>query len=277
MALTNPSMGYINFLFDKMKSVRPLAAATAQKIYGIAAWLVFVPIALSLVAIVAALPGEHRRRSAARQAARLFLALTAARPQVRGLENLPNAPCIVATNHASYLDGVILTAVLPPRFSFVIKREMTRVPLAHFLLRRLGSQFVERFDTRRGASDTRRIFALAESRHCLAFFPEGTFRPEPGLRRFQSGAFAAAVRGWLPVIPVVIVGSRQMLAARQVLPRPSRLTVIVKAPVFHNGAADAVADLARRCRRAILEELPEPDLCASGRQQEQEPATRAKT
>lgn len=270
-------MGYINFLFDKMKSVRRLAAAAARKIYGIAGWLVFVSIAISLIAIVAALPGEHRRRSAARQAARLFLALTAARPEVRGFENLPDAPCIVAANHASYLDGLILTAILPPRFSFVIKREMTRVPLANFLLRRLGSQFVERFDTRRGASDARRIFALAESRHCLAFFPEGTFRPEPGLRRFQSGAFAAALRGRLPVIPVVILGSRQMLAARQILPRPSRLTVIVKAPVFHNGDADAVADLAWRCRRAILEDLPEPDLYPSERPREQKPAAHAGT
>ena len=122
----------------------------------------------------------------------------------------------MAANHSSYMDGVILAAVLPPRFGFVIKREVTKVPLVHFFLRRIGSQFVERFDTRRGASDARRILALAESRQCLAFFPEGTFRAEPGLRRFQSGAFAAAVRGDVPLVPVVIRGSAPDAVGREV-------------------------------------------------------------
>jgi len=228
--------------------------------YGLHGWVSFAVVALPLVGLVAVLPGLERRRAAARRAARLFLLLIGARPRLDGLEHLPAEPCIVAANHASYLDGLVLTAALPPRFSFVIKREMTRIPVAHYLLRRLGSQFVERFDTRRGAADARRILGLAEARQSLAFFPEGTFRPEPGLRRFQSGAFAAAVRGDLPVVPVVIRGTRQMLAGGTLLPRRSRLEVIVKPPVRHNGAADAVPALRTACRASILHDLPEPDL-----------------
>ncbi len=242
-----------------------LFSAAARLLYGVSAWLVFILVALLLTIVLAVLPGEHRRRAAARHAARLFLTLTAVRPTVHGIEYIPETPCIVAANHASYLDGVILTAVLPPRFCFVIKREMTRVPIAHFLLRRLGSQFVDRFDTRRGASDARRIFALAELRHSLVFFPEGTFRPESGLRRFQNGAFAAAVRGDLPLVPVVIRGSRYLLAADRLLPRRGPLEIIVKPPVRHNGADDAVAALLQECRRSILEDFPEPDLLADGR------------
>lgn len=218
-------------------------AALARAVYGVIAWSAFLVVALPLVALVAILPGESRRRAATRHAARLTLAVMAARPRVSGLQHLPAAPCIVVANHASYLDGMVLSAALPPRFGFVIKREMTRVPLAHFLLRRIGSQFVERFDTRRGAADARRILALAESRHSLAFFPEGTFRSEPGLRRFHSGAFAAAVRGDLPVVPVVIRGTRRMLAAGQLLPQPGQIEVIVKPAVRHNGADDAVEAL----------------------------------
>ena len=45
---------------------------------------------------------------------------------------------------------------LPPEFAFVIKKEMVRVPLAGLLLRRLGSQFVERFDRHKGGVDARR-------------------------------------------------------------------------------------------------------------------------
>jgi 1-acyl-sn-glycerol-3-phosphate acyltransferase len=249
-----------------MQPVPGKIAAAGHALYGIAVWTVFFTVAITLLGVVSVVPGEGRRRAAARRAAQLVLALTAARPRVSGIEHLPPTPCIVAANHASYVDGVILTATLPSRFRFVIKREMTHVPLAHFLLRRIGSLFVERFDTRRGASDARRIFTLAESRQSLAFFPEGTFRPEPGLRRFQNGAFAAAVRGNVPVVPVVIRGTRQMLSAGRWLPRPSRLEVIVKPPVHHNGEQDAVASLLDSCRQSILEDLCEPDHLAHDHQ-----------
>jgi 1-acyl-sn-glycerol-3-phosphate acyltransferase len=240
------------------------SAAAGRAIYGIVAWFTFLAVVVPLLAIVVVLPGQERRRAATRQAARLFLALTGARPRVEGLAHLPEEPCIVAANHSSYMDGVILSAVLPPRFGFVIKREVTKVPLVHFFLRRIGAQFVERFDTRRGAADARRILALAESQQSLAFFPEGTFRTEPGLRRFQSGAFAAAVRANLPLVPVVICGARQMLSASMWLPRRSALAVIVKPPVRHNGDNDAVPALLQACRHSILQDLPEPDLPSHG-------------
>ena len=105
-------------------------ASLARAAYGVIAWLAFLAVALPLVALVAILPGETRRRAATRQAAWLVLSLMASRPRVDGLQHLPAAPCIVVANHASYLDGMVLTAALPPRFGFVIKREMTRVPLA---------------------------------------------------------------------------------------------------------------------------------------------------
>ena len=94
---------------------------------------------------------------------------------------------------------------------------MTRVPLAHFLLRRLGSEFVERKDARQTVADARRLLQTARRSESLAFFPEGTFTSEPGLRRFHNGAFAAAVRAQMPVVPIVIRGSRHMLPASRVM------------------------------------------------------------
>ena len=82
---------------------------------------------------------------------------------------------MVVANHASYIDGLVAAAALPPDFAFVIKKEMVRVPLAGLLLRRLGSQFVERFDRHKGGVDTRRVLKLAATGQSLVFFPEGTF------------------------------------------------------------------------------------------------------
>jgi len=228
--------------------------------YGIFAMLALVVITLPALLLVAVLPGEHRRRKLIRFTARTILAVTGSTTRVSGLDNLPDGACIVVANHASYLDGMLLGASLPPRFGFVIKREMTSVPLAHLLLRRIGSQFVERHDTKGGARDARRILQLAGKQQSLAFFPEGTFQQEPGLQRFRKGAFVAAVRANLPVVPVAILGSRAMLPAGRKLPLPCTPEVIIKQPINPAEYAQRIPELAQRCRASILEDLTEPDL-----------------
>lgn len=230
-------------------------------LFGVYATAVFGVIALLAVALVAVTPGLATRRRIVRRGAASIFRLAGTPVRVRGLSHIPDEPCIIVANHASYLDGPILTAALPPRFGFVIKREMTRVPLAHFLLRRIGSEFVERKDAQQNAADARRILQKARAQESLAFFPEGTFTPEPGLRRFHNGAFAAALRGQVPVVPVVIRGSRRMLPASGALPRPGRLEVIVK-PALLPSATGQVAGLLDQARRSILADLGEPDLTA---------------
>ena len=68
------------------------------------------------------LPGLTRRRRFVRALARVALQLAGMPVELRGQTELPT-PCILVANHCSYIDGVVLTATLPPTFSFVIKRE----------------------------------------------------------------------------------------------------------------------------------------------------------
>lgn len=230
-----------------------------QTLYGILSAVAFTLVTVPTVVLLALIPGQERRRSVVKIAAGLVFRLVGARPRVSGLANLPAGPCVAVANHASYIDGIILTAVLPPRFTFVIKREMTEIPFANFLLQRIGSVFIDRFDRSRGAMDARRILAHAGQQKSLAFFPEGTFRAEPGLRRFHNGAFAAARHGGLVVVPIVIRGSRHMLPAGRGLPRPGRLEVIIKPPVDPAAADLSSTELMRTCRAHILADLGEPD------------------
>jgi 1-acyl-sn-glycerol-3-phosphate acyltransferase len=248
-----------------MPGLQSVAATVMYRIYGIFAGLAFIAITLPTVLLLAVIPGLERRRRFVKGSAALILRTIGARPEVSGAENLPAGPCVAVANHCSYLDGMILTGVLPARFAFVIKREMTHVPFANFLLQRIGSEFVERFDRSRGAIDARRIMRLASRQQSLAFFPEGTFRAEPGLRRFHNGAFAAAVRGELPVVPIVIRGSRDMLPAEKWLARPGRLQVIIQPPIDPGAIENGARDLLRRCRESMLTELDEPDLTADQR------------
>jgi 1-acyl-sn-glycerol-3-phosphate acyltransferase len=232
-------------------------------VYGIYSWLMFLVLGFTALGGMA-LPGLERRRRVARRMSRILLFFTGMPLIVKNPERIPAGQCVVVANHASYLDGVVMTAALPPRFGFVIKREMENVPVAGTLLRRLGSEFVERFNRNRGGVDARRVLRTAASGHSLVFFPEGTFSAEPGLGRFHAGAFAIAARAGCPVVPAVVRGTRQALPPRGALPHPGRIEIEFLEPIVAaSESPDAAAvELRDRARIAILEELREPDLVA---------------
>jgi len=235
------------------------AADAAWAVWAWAVYLLIVPLAWLLIA---AAPALGLRRRIARTCARLALALTGLTPRVTGLPRLDGheGPLIVVANHASYFDALILTAVLPPRFTYVAKQELLKKPLAAIPLRRLGSAFVERFDSARGVEDTRALEERVRAGESVVFFPEGTFKSQPGLLPFRMGAFMLAVRAGRPVLPVTLVGTRMLLRGVDLRPHYSTLKVHIGVPLSAAGedwqAALQLRDLARR---QILAQLGEPD------------------
>ncbi|WP_296493695.1 1-acyl-sn-glycerol-3-phosphate acyltransferase, partial [Rhodoferax sp.] len=249
-----------------------LAARAEQSIHRITtlgwriwAWVVFatlVPLAWVLIALA---PGLLLRRHAARACARLALMLTRLSPQVEGLTTLTakaGHPLLIVANHASYLDGLILTAVLPPRFAFVGKQELLGNPFAAIPLRRLGAAFVERFDGARGVEDTHILEARVREGESLVFFPEGTFRGEPGLLPFRMGAFLIAATTGATVVPVTLTGTRALLPDDSLQPHHSSLKVLVGEPLMAQGNQDnwqAALQLRNAARKQIMRQLGEPD------------------
>jgi 1-acyl-sn-glycerol-3-phosphate acyltransferase len=146
-------------------------------------------------------------------------------------------------------------------WSFVAKRELVGNLFARWFLRGLGTEFVERFDKQRGVEDARRVSRVAAQGRSLVFFPEGTFRRQPGLLPFHLGAFQAAVDAGAPLLPVVIRGTRSILRDGHWLPRRGRISVHVSAPVAPDGTGwNAAIDLRDRARTEMLRHYGEPDL-----------------
>lgn len=231
----------------------------AHKAYGVYAWAVLAIVVVPVVIGLALTPGLFRRRRIARWGARTVFALTGSRIDLHGAENCRTSRAVVVANHSSYLDGMILTAALPARFTYLIKHEMSAVPIAGFVLRRLGSEFVDRTNAPRRHKSARRLMEAAHGGSALALFPEGTFDAAPGLRQFHPGAFRAAWRAGVHVIPVTIEGARAKLPARCWLPRPGPLAVRIGASLDSSDYPTPVA-LMQASRRAILDQLAEPDL-----------------
>jgi 1-acyl-sn-glycerol-3-phosphate acyltransferase len=165
---------------------------------------------------------------------------------VRGLQHLPAGPCVLVSNHGSYLDGMLLVAALPRPFVFVAKRELQTQLVAGIYLRRLGAEFVERFDTRRSVADAERMAEIVAQGRSLAVFPEGTFVARPGLLPLHLGAFMAAARAGVPVLPVVIRGHRELLPAGRWWPHRAALEVEIHAAIAPpTDAPDLFAGAAR--------------------------------
>jgi 1-acyl-sn-glycerol-3-phosphate acyltransferase len=227
--------------------------------WGLWAWLLPVPLLMVAAVPIVAMPTLAQRRAVARLVCRIYFLLCGLPIRALGIERLPDGACIIVANHASYLDGPLLFACLPPRFGFVIKKEASRLPLAGLLLRRLGHHFVERRNRHEGASDARRILRAVEQGQAVAFFPEGTFGRVTGLARFHAGAFAAAAKAGVPVAPVVIRGTRHVLGGGRIVPRWGRIEVEALEPLTAaTGAGDAATTLRDSSRERIAAALGEP-------------------
>jgi 1-acyl-sn-glycerol-3-phosphate acyltransferase len=238
-------------------------------IWGIFTWLCFGLLVLFMLVVVLLVPGADRRQKLATWTSRMAFVLPMIDVRITGMDNLPTGDCVVVANHASYIDGVLLKGYLPWRFNFVIKGEMRNFAPVHFLLRRSGAKFVERADIKGSARDARQIVKAALEGESLGFFPEGTFREEPGIDRFRGGAFVAATKSEMPVVPIAIGGSRYMLPAKRLLPRRGPLTIDIL-PAIAPGDPDFETSrgLAEAARQRILAVLDEPDLLADDDDQE---------
>ena len=232
-----------------------------RAVFGIYAWLVFIVCILSALLATLLVPWTGLRHKLAADASRAIFVLAGVPPDIHGLENIPDGHCVVVANHASYVDGMLLKGYLPPRFSFVVKGEMRNIPIVHFVLRRAGSKFVERFEAAGSARDARKIVKAAQGGDSLAFFPEGTFQREPGVARFRAGAFVSAIRGEMPVVPIAISRTREMLPSGRHWPWPVTVRADILPPILPGDPAfENHRLLAETARQQILAVLDEPDL-----------------
>ena len=239
-------------------------------LYASWCWLLYCLLAPVVGLLVLMLPTEKSRWSVMNIAVKILASLSGTRIIMHGLENLParNKQCIFVSNHASYLDSYVLTAVLNRPLSFIAKSELKEKTIIYVLLKRIGTLFVERFDQQQGIEDAKAITAKGGAGRSLFFFPEGTFMRMPGLLPFRMGAFTTAARLNIPIIPVAVKGTRSILRAGSWFPRRGYITVYIGSPIYPgikpaDPKPDVWADglsLRDKTRQWILLHCGEPNL-----------------
>jgi len=233
-----------------------------QVAYGVYAKTLFALTTMIVWPLVVLVPGLRRRWRIVRAAGRVLFGLAGVRLSVSGLEHLPTGErYVVAANHASFLDPLILTLVLPEPPVFTAVGGLADNPAVRIILRRMEAHLVERGDRVRGLEDSRALTDVVRSGRIVAFFPEGRRTPAPGLEPFRMGAFFVGANAAVPVVPVVLTGTRHILPVGRSLPRHGPITVTMAPAVStrESGWAGAV-ELHRDTRAAILRHCEEPDL-----------------
>lgn len=188
----------------------------------------------------------------------LILKTTGVRVKVSGLEQLDrNRTYVFASNHQSIYDIPILFASLPFQLRIIAKNSLGRIPFLGWHLGRTGHLLVDR--SKPGAGVVKKMTRLVSEHHSLIVFPEGTRSVDGTVARFKGGSFVLAVDSGLPIVPVSVVGSRQVMTKGRLMVCPGEVTVTVHAPVETASLPrDAVRAVAEQVREIVRTAVSEP-------------------
>ena len=241
--------------------IRRLVRTLGEYLYTAWWWLIVGATAALLWPLVTIMPSRRFGRLAIKAASKwvLFFATTPLR--IDGLDQLPPGPKVIVANHSSLMDPLMLFAALPGDLAFAAKGELRTSWLTHYFVRHVGALFVERFDTQRSVEDSAQLLDALKAGRTLGIFAEGTFVRMPGLLPFRMGAFTVAAEARVPVVPVVLKGSRATLREGSWFARRTPLSVTICAPISSEGSDwSAAISLRDRVRQAMLDTGGEPDL-----------------
>ncbi|QAY64036.1 1-acyl-sn-glycerol-3-phosphate acyltransferase [Xylanimonas allomyrinae] len=168
---------------------------------------------------------------------RLILSLVAyvtLRPQVVGLHNVPRrGPVILASNHLSFLDSILIPLVVPRQVTFIAKAEYftgrgIKGRISRWFFTTMGNIPVDRDDPRAGQRSLEDALRVLEGGGAFGIYPEGTRSRDGRLHPGRTGVAWLALAAHTPVVPVALIGTDKVQPVGRRLPRPMRGGVQVR-------------------------------------------------
>src|SRR5579875_3352712 len=187
----------------------------------------------------------------ARAWAKVLLKVSGVRVRVHGLEHISSgASYIFVANHLSYMDTPVVLAHIPVQFRFLAKRGLFQIPFLGQHLSRAGHIPVPREDPRAP------VKTMQRKRISLLIFPEGGRSHTGELQPFKEGAAYIAIRAGVPLVPVAILGSREVLPYGSGIVKAGEVELHILPPLETSSLT--LKDRSRiteQCRELILKEL----------------------
>lgn len=194
------------------------------------------------------IPGRSRKGRFFRIVARAYcgIALPLFRIRVRasGLENIdPAKPYVFMANHISHADAPALAVTLPQPLHWVFKKELGAIPFFGWTLRAGGQIMVDRRDRTQATAALQAALDGLSGNNSIMIYPEGTRSRDGKLLPLKKGGFRMAVQSGMPIVPVRVSGTREIVAADtlRVLGGTARIEILSPIPVEGKSIADIPA------------------------------------
>ncbi|WP_456369811.1 lysophospholipid acyltransferase family protein [Thermodesulfatator atlanticus] len=158
------------------------------------------------------------------------------RLEVRGLEHIrPEENYIFAANHQSQFDIPVIGTILPHKISWLAKKSLFKIPFFGWGLLAAGCVPIDRENPRKGLESLMLAVGKTKEGFSVLIFPEGTRSPDGRLQPFKVGGFILAIKSGLPVVPIAICGTREVLPKGKLLLKPGLVRVKIFPPIPTKG------------------------------------------
>ena len=215
--------------------------------YQLYVWLIFVPLVVVLTLLFSMLTVIFASLINPNWASKVFAVtwaktmayLTPVRVIVEGGENAHREQSyVVVSNHQSLYDILLIYGWLELDLKWVMKKELRKVPGIGLGCEKAGHIFVDRKKPKQAAQAIKEALARLGKGIGILFFPEGTRSTDGRLLAFKKGAFRLSVEQDLPVLPITLVGTRNILPNNSLRLFPGTMRMVIH-PAINPGGKDA--------------------------------------
>lgn len=237
------------------------ASSPWLRLYPLWMWLVCVPLAVlttlicALIAVPVALLVSPRLANlhVAALWGRILTRLVPVRVELEGYDQIdPEQSYVVVANHQSQFDIPVVYGFSGLDLRWVAKAEVGRIPFVAAGCRAIGHVFIDRSRPEQARLAINRAVERLKPGTGLMFFPEGTRSRTGELLPFKKGAFRVAIDQQMPVLPVTVSGTREILPADSLRLRPGRVTLRFHPPIATEGmGVGQLGELRRRVHGII--------------------------
>lgn len=151
---------------------------------------------------------------------------------VIGQEKMPDGPVLMVANHQGNFDILSMLGFVEKPAGFVSKIEMRKLPVIRNWMEAMHNVFMDREDKRQSVKAFSMAIDNLKKGHSMIIFPEGTRSKDLQLQEFKSGSLRLAVKPKVPVVPVAIQGTREVMEANGGKIKPGHIRITICDPIF---------------------------------------------
>jgi len=172
--------------------------------------------------------------------------------KIEGIEHLMNGkgPYIFMSNHQGSYDIFALLGHLPYQFKWLAKKELFSIPFFGWTMAAVGYISIDRGGTRDTVGAMNEAAQKIRDGMSVVIFPEGSRSPDGSIQPFKKGGFTLAIKSRVPIVPIAISGSRDIMPKDRLTAASGEIRVFVDRPI-------EIQELSLRDRESLMKRVRE--------------------